>query len=56
LEIQARRPQIWRLTAWETVPEKWSRVEESLYPWKGLRVSDHLLGEEERGKPVTPEN
>jgi len=53
---QARRPQIWRLTARESIPEKWSRVEESLYRRKGLRVSDHLLGEEELRKPVIPEN
>ena len=53
---QSRRPQIWRLTARESIPEKWSRVEESLYRRKGLRVSDHLLGEEELGKPVIAEN
>jgi hypothetical protein len=53
---QAHRPQIWRLTARESIPEKWSRVEESLYRRKGLRVSDHLLGEEELARPVIPEN
>src|SRR5207244_1466928 len=53
---QPRRPQIWRLTARESIPEKWSRIEESLYRRKGLRVSDHLLGEEELARPVIPEN
>jgi hypothetical protein len=52
---QARRPQIWRLTARESIPEKRSRVEDSLYRRKGLRVSDHLLAEEELGNPVIPE-
>jgi hypothetical protein len=53
---QPRRPQIWRLTARESIPDKWSRIEESLYRRKGLGVSDDLLGEEELAKPVIPEN
>jgi hypothetical protein len=53
---QPRRPQIWRLTARESIPDKWSRIEESLYRRKGLGVSDHLLGEDELAKPVIPEN
>jgi hypothetical protein len=49
---QARRPQIWRLTARESIPEKWSRMEDSLYRGKGLRVSGYALGEAELQRPV----
>lgn len=49
---QPRRPQVWRLTARESVPEKWGSVEERLYLRKGLRVSDYLLSAEDLGRPV----